>query len=70
VEARAVLPIDAFHHAPSPDATDLQKAIDFALARGATQIDIAAAGGGRADHALANLSVLPCTGDGGAAGGR
>ncbi len=59
LEARAVLPLDAFHHAPSLDATDLQKAIDYALGRGATRVDVVAAGGGRADHALANLSVLP-----------
>jgi thiamine pyrophosphokinase len=43
---------------PDPDRTDLQKAIDFALQRGATSINIAGAGGSRADHALANLSVL------------
>jgi thiamine pyrophosphokinase len=58
LEARAVIPPGSLHHAPSADETDLQKAIEFALARGATAIDIAAAGGGRADHALANLSVL------------
>lgn len=59
VAARSALPPEALHRVPSPDATDLQKAIDFALERGARRIDIAAAGGGRADHALANLSVLP-----------
>ncbi|MEX1102814.1 MAG: thiamine diphosphokinase [Dehalococcoidia bacterium] len=58
-EARRTLGEAAFHHAPSPDSTDLQKAIELALDRGATAIDIVAAGGGRADHALANLSVLP-----------
>ena len=41
-----------------PDRTDLQKAIDLARARGATEITVAGFGGGRADHALANLSVL------------
>jgi thiamine pyrophosphokinase len=56
--ARAALPPQAFHHAPAFDATDLQKSVDFALAAGATDIDIICAGGGRADHALANLSVL------------
>ena len=56
--ARRSLAKDCLHHAPSPDSTDLQKAIDFAIERGATAIDIVAAGGGRADHALANLSVL------------
>ena len=58
MEARAVVALEALHHAPSADETDLQKAIEFALGRGATAIDIVAAGGGRADHALANLSVL------------
>jgi thiamine pyrophosphokinase len=56
---RDLLPASAFHRAPSPDSTDLQKAIEFALERGATEIDIVCAGGGRADHAIANLSVLP-----------
>ena len=38
--------------------TDLQKAVEHCIAAGATRIDILAAGGGRADHALANLSML------------
>lgn len=59
VEARRLLGEQAFHHMPSPNSTDLQKAIDFAFDAGADAIDIVAAGGGRADHALANLSVLP-----------
>lgn len=41
-----------------PDHTDLQKAIHLAMARGATEIDVIGAGGGRADHALGNLSLL------------
>ncbi len=45
-------------HEPDPDRTDLQKAIEFALSRGATAIDIVGAAGSRADHTLANLSVL------------
>ena len=57
--ARRELGEGALHHSPSPDSTDLQKAIEFAIERGAHEIDIVAAGGGRADHALANLSVLP-----------
>lgn len=40
------------------DHTDLEKAVAFCIARGATRVGIAGAGGGRADHALANLSVL------------
>ena len=45
-------------HDPDPDRTDMQKAIEFAIERGAEEIDVAAFGGARADHALANLSVL------------
>ncbi len=41
-----------------PETTDLEKVIAVALERGATTIVICGAGGGRADHALANLSVL------------
>jgi len=41
-----------------PNRTDLQKALDLCIARGATAVDILAAGGGRPDHALANLSLL------------
>lgn len=55
---RATLPAAAFHLDADPDRTDLQKAIDFCLGRGVTAIDVVAAGGGRADHALANLAVL------------
>jgi len=44
---------------PDPNRTDLEKAIDYCLSRGCDSVDIVAGGGGRADHALANLSVLP-----------
>jgi thiamine pyrophosphokinase len=40
------------------DTTDLQKAVTFVVARGCTRVDIAGAGGGRADHTLAGLSIL------------
>ncbi|MCZ2109730.1 MAG: thiamine diphosphokinase [Dehalococcoidia bacterium] len=56
--ARKRLPPGRFHHIPRLDMTDLQKAIAFAIERGATEVDVICAGGGRADHALANLSVL------------
>lgn len=56
--ARASLPPDRFHQSTEADTTDLQKAIAFSIARGCSEIDVVAAGGGRADHALANLSVL------------
>jgi thiamine pyrophosphokinase len=60
VSARPSLsfPPDRLHRITELDTTDLQKAVAFAIDRGATEVDIVAAGGGRADHALANLSVL------------
>lgn len=51
-------PPERMHRVSELDTTDLQKAVAFALSGGATEVDIVAAGGGRADHALANLSVL------------
>tara|TARA_B100000029_G_scaffold9594_1_gene10549 strand:+ start:6975 stop:7607 length:633 start_codon:yes stop_codon:yes gene_type:complete len=42
----------------NPQKTDLEKTIEFCLAKGATSIDILCANGGRGDHALANLSIL------------
>ena len=56
--AHHLLPKDVFHHAGALDQTDLEKAIAFCIASGCEAIDVTAAGGGRADHALANLSVL------------
>ncbi len=61
-EAHAALPAHVFHTSNDADSTDLQKAVVFCIARGCDTIDIVAAGGGRADHALANLSVLPLFG--------
>lgn len=46
------------HLDADPDRSDLPKAIDYAITLGASAIDVLGAGGGRADHALANLSVL------------
>ena len=57
-DQRALLAPDLLRRVYDPDTTDLQKAISYCLGRGATSIDIVAVGGGRADHALANLSVL------------
>lgn len=57
-ELRAALPSSAFHLRDDVNSTDLQKAVAFCIERGGEAIDIVAAGGGRADHALANLSVL------------
>ena len=55
---RAALPATAFHKLADPDRSDMEKVIDYCLELGADAIDIVGAGGGRADHALANLSVL------------
>ncbi len=55
--ARAWLAGDQVHLDTDPETTDLQKAIEYCLRRGATEVDVLAAGGGRADHALANLSM-------------
>ncbi|MFQ5381814.1 MAG: thiamine diphosphokinase [Dehalococcoidia bacterium] len=56
--ARAKLPEGRIVHDPDPDRTDLQKAVETCLDRGASEITVLGAGGRRADHALANLSVL------------
>lgn len=56
--AAAALGEGRFHRVADPSRTDLQKAIEFAIGAGAKEIDVIGAGGGRADHALANLSVL------------
>jgi thiamine pyrophosphokinase len=56
---RAALAPGVLHEDANPNATDLQKAVTYALDRGATTVRVTCAGGGRADHALANLSILP-----------
>ncbi|MCK9518680.1 MAG: thiamine diphosphokinase [Dehalococcoidia bacterium] len=56
---RRSIPEQNIHKSFDLNSTDLQKAIEYCLAWGATRIDVTAAGGGRADHALANLSVIP-----------
>lgn len=43
---------------PVKDMTDTQEAIDEAIARGATEITILGALGGRIDHTLANIHLL------------
>ena len=52
------IPADRFHRVSRADTTDLMKAISWAFDAGASSVDVIAHGGGRADHALANLSVL------------
>lgn len=56
--ARDGLPRGAVIRDADPDRTDLQKALDLCLARGVREAVVVGAGGGRADHALANLSLL------------
>jgi thiamine pyrophosphokinase len=45
-------------HPPKKDATDLELALELALARGATRISILGGTGGRLDHTLGNLFLL------------
>lgn len=56
--ARGRLGEARLHRDSDPETTDLQKAVAYVLAKGATRVDILAGGGGRADHALANFSVV------------
>lgn len=56
-EARRLLGSTRLHHDADPERTDLQKALEHALARGANRIDVVGWAGGRVDHMLANLSV-------------
>lgn len=57
-DARAAIPPDRIRPNPDPNATDLEKAVALCLEEGCDAVDITGTGGGRADHALANLSVL------------
>ena len=57
-DARVAIPADRIRPNPDPNATDLEKAVALCLDEGCDAVDIIGAGGGRADHALANLSVL------------
>lgn len=55
---RAAIPELRFHQVERLDITDMEKAVAFAVEHGCAEIEILGASGGRADHALANLSVL------------
>ena len=57
-DARHAIPPDRIRPNPDPNATDLEKAVALCLDEGCDAVDIIGAGGGRADHALANLSAL------------
>ncbi len=56
--SRAAFPANRFISAPDQDAADSEKAIQYALERGADRIVLLGALGGRLDHTLANLSLL------------
>jgi thiamine pyrophosphokinase len=45
-------------HPAEKDQTDLELALDAALARGARRVTVVGGGGGRLDHLLANLTLL------------
>ena len=48
-------------HPVDKDATDLELALDYALAAGATRVTVVSGGGGaRLDHHLAELVLLGC----------
>ena len=57
-EAKRALPQAEWVPTPDQDKTDLEKAILLALSRGATEINILGANGGRIDHTLANFALL------------
>jgi thiamine pyrophosphokinase len=57
-EARAKYLQTEFMPLPDQNQNDLEKALMLAIARGATEITIASAFGGRMDISIANLSVL------------
>ena len=56
--ARAALPDAEFLPTPDQNQTDLEKALGIALERGATEITVAGAAGGRIDHTLGNFCLL------------
>jgi thiamine pyrophosphokinase len=55
---QAALPGERLQRAGQLDTTDLEKAVSWSIANGCDEVEILGAGGGRSDHALANLSVL------------
>lgn len=57
-EAARVFPEAQIVETPDQDRSDLEKAIYFALDRGATSITLVGALGGRIDHSLVSISVL------------
>ncbi len=58
LRARRLLPAGRFYLRDDPSQTDLEKTVDFAMEKGATEVDVVCGGGGRLDHLLANIAVL------------
>ena len=56
--ARTALPDAEFVPTPDQNQTDLEKALALALERGATEITVAGASGGRIDHTLGSFCLL------------
>ena len=50
--------VEVQQHPADKDQSDLELALDEAVARGATSIIVLGAGGGRLDHLVGNLTVL------------
>ena len=57
-QAKRALPLAEWVATPDQDKADLEKAILLAIGRGATEITILGANGGRIDHTLANFALL------------
>ena len=56
--ARLLLPDAEFIPTPDQNQTDLEKALQIALGRGADSVTVAGAAGRRIDHTLGNFSLL------------
>ena len=57
-EAEAAFPQAQFIRMHDQDKADLEKALRYALERGATEVTLLGATGGRLDHTLANCALL------------
>lgn len=56
--SRGRIPADRLFYAPDQEASDLEKAIEYALGRGATCLTLTGVTGGRPDHTLVAFSLL------------
>lgn len=57
-ESRKKLSAESIVHRPSQYKTDLEKALDFALEKGVTGVEVFGVAGGRLDHQLTNIQML------------